>query len=116
MEDEIRELYHDYWQACVNKDQKALRSLLSDDYDLLHMTGVKQSREEFIDALLDGTLNYYSSNQVEMKIVNNTMIGKSRVNAAVYGGGRHTWQLLETFTFRKEKGQWRFTSCHVSTF
>lgn len=34
-----------------------------------------------------------------------TMTGKSRVVAAVYGGGKGRWRLQGDFTLRKERGQ-----------
>lgn len=117
MEEEIRKLYHDYWQASVNRDADTLRLLLSDDYELRHMTGTRQSREEFIAAVMDGTLHYYSSDQVAVDVHDDHhMTGKSVVSAAVYGGRRTTWHLLEDFTFKKENGHYVFTGCAVSTF
>ena len=53
-EDErIRELYRKYWQYMIEKNADGLRSLMTDDYTLLHMTGVKQSAETFLKGLLD---------------------------------------------------------------
>ena len=60
-EEEIKELYRKYWQYMIGKDADGLRSLMSEDYYLRHMTGVKQPREVFIRGLLDGTFNYRSS-------------------------------------------------------
>jgi hypothetical protein len=57
------------------------------------------NRAEFIAAVQDGTLNYYTADhdEINVKIDGNhaTLVGKSRVNAAVYGGGRHTWRLQQ---------------------
>ena len=36
----IRELYREYWRCMIAKDADGLRSLMTDDYTLLHMTGV----------------------------------------------------------------------------
>ena len=47
---------------------------------------------------------------------NATMIGKSRVLAAVYGGGKNKWKLQGDFTLRKENGAWKFTSSKASTY
>ena len=44
------------------------------------------------------------------------MIGKSRVLAAVYGGGKHSWRLRGDFTLRKEEGRWKFSSSRASTY
>ena len=44
------------------------------------------------------------------------MIGRSRVNAAVYGGGRHTWRLKMDSQLRKIDGQWKITLSKASTY
>ena len=109
-EEEIRELYRQYWQCMINKDADGLRSMMSEDYYLRHMTGVKQSVSEFISGLTNGTFNYYSAehDSIEVNITGDiaTMIGKSRVVAAVYGGGKNKWRLQGDFTLRIEKGSW----------
>ena len=44
------------------------------------------------------------------------LIGKSRVQAAVYGGGAHVWHLRGDFTLRREQGVWKLTSSKASTY
>lgn len=119
-EEQIKELYRRYWKYMIDKDADGLRSLQADDYYLMHMTGVKQSREIFIRGLLDGTFNYYSADHesIEVRINGDTaeMTGKSRVVAAVYGGGKGRWRLQGDFTLRKENGAWKLTSSRASTY
>ena len=104
----------------IDKDETGLRSLMSDDYYLMHMTGLKQSADVFIRGLLDGTFNYYSADHDDIRVFVNgdtaEMTGKSRVLAAVYGGGRNRWRLRGDFTLRKEKGDWKLTSSKASTY
>ena len=65
---------------------------MADDYYLEHMTGVRQTREEFLAGLRSGTFNYYSAEHdaIEVRVVEDSaeMVGKSRVTAAVYGGSK----------------------------
>ena len=116
----IREMYRQYWRYMIAKDAEGLRSLMAEDYVLLHMTGVRQSREEFLRGLRDGTFNYYSAehDSIEVTISGDTaaMVGKSRVLAAVYGGRKNSWRLRGDFTLRKEKVGWRFTGSRASTY
>ena len=104
----------------IEKDADELRKLMSDDYALLHMTGVRQSREVFLKGLLDGTFNYYSAEHDSIEVCIDgdvaAMTGKSRVTAAVYGGGKHQWRLRGDFTLRKENGSWKFTGSKASTY
>ena len=118
--DVIRELYRKYWRCMIAKDADGLRSLMADDYYLLHMTGIKQSAETFIKGLLDGTFNYYAADHDNIEVSLNgdqaTMTGRSRVTAAVYGGRKSRWRLQGDFTLRKEDGGWKFTSSKASTY
>ena len=116
----IRELYRKYWRYMIDKDAEGLRSLMAEDYYLLHMTGLKQPAEVFLRGLLNGTFNYYSavhdSIDVEIDGDRASMTGRSRVAAAVYGGRRSSWRLQGDFTLRKEQGDWRFSSSRASTY
>ena len=116
----IEELYREYWRCMIKKDVKGLRRMMTGDYSLLHMTGTRQSAEAFLKGLLDGTFNYYSAehDSIEVTVVGNraSIIGKSRVLAAVYGGGKHSWRLRGDFTLRKEEGRWKLNSSRASTY
>ena len=119
-EAKISELYKDYWDYMIEKNIEGLRSLMSSDYCLYHMTGVKQTADEFLKGLKNGTFNYYSAEHEDIVVSVDgdeaRMTGKSRVVAAVYGGGRNNWRLQGDFTLRKENGKWKFTSSKASTY
>ena len=87
----ISDVYRKYWDGMIRKDTDLLRSLMSEDYYLEHMTGVRQSKETFRRELTGGTFNYYSADHdsIAVRVDGDKafMIGKSRVLAAVYGGG-----------------------------
>ena len=116
----IREMYRRYWRCMIEKDADGLRSLMAEDYSLLHMTGVRQSADEFLKGLMDGTFNHYAADHDSIEVALNgnsaLMIGRSRVTAAVYGGRKHSWRLQGDFTLRKENGTWKFTGSRASTY
>ena len=116
----IRDLYRRYWQYMIDKEIDGLRGMMTDDYVLMHMTGAKQSGETFLGGLSDGTFNYYSADHdsIEVSVSGDTatMIGKSRVTAAVYGGRKSSWRLRGDFTLRKENGIWKLASSRASTY
>ena len=119
-EEQIKTLYRQYWTYMIEKNADGLRTMMADEYELLHMTGVRQSAETFLKGLLDGTFNYDSADHdsIEVQVTDNraTMTGKSRVLASVYGGGKHLWHLQGDFTLRKENDQWKLTSSKASTY
>ena len=116
----LKDMYRRYWQYMISKNADGLRSLFAQEYVLFHMTGVKQSAEVFLKGLMDGTFQYYAADhdRIEVWIRGDQAVlrGCSRVDAAVYGGKRHTWHLQGDFTLRKEEGVWKFTSSRASTY
>lgn len=119
-EEQIKALYRTYWKSMIKKDVEGLREIMADAYTLQHMTGMKQSADAFLQGLSDGTFRYFSAehDSIEVAVTGDTatMTGKSRVLAAVYGGGKHRWRLQGDFTLRKENGRWKLTSSKASTY
>ena len=118
--EQIEALYREMYKAMVEKETATLNRVHADDFVLTHMTGMRQSKQEYIKAIAGGTLNYFSAehDQMGIKVDGNhaTLIGRSRVNAAVFGGGRHKWHLQLHFNLVKEDGKWRFTAARASTY
>ena len=117
---EIAALYESMYRAMIAKDSATLARVMTDDFVLVHMTGMRQSKKQYIDAILDGTLNYYSATteQLDIKVDGDEAVltGRSRVTAAVFGGGRHTWPLQLRFRLRREADEWKFTESSASTY
>ena len=116
----IEALYKQMYRAMIAKDTAMLNQVHAAEFVLTHMTGMRQPKSVYIQSIANGTLNYYSAEheQMDIKVDGNraTLTGRSRVNAAVFGGGRHTWQLQLSFTLVKHDGVWRFTSAQASTY
>lgn len=116
----IREAYIRMYEGMITKDEAILRDVLDDSFVLVHMTGMRQSREEFINAILDGTLNYYSAEHEHMPVEINgdtaVLTGQSYVAATVFGGGRSNWRLQQKCSLKKVDGAWKITLCVASTY
>ena len=59
VDNEILERFIEFQQALIDKDADKLDEILTDKYELVHMSGKKQTKEEFIAEIMDGPLNYY---------------------------------------------------------
>ena len=118
--EQIQALYEAMYRAMIAKDTVELGRLLTDDSVLVHMTGHRQPRKEYLSEIASGVLNYYSveTDSLEFTVDGDTarMVGRSRVNAAVYSGGRHTWRLQMDSQLRKENGVWRIAYSRASTY
>lgn len=116
----ITEAYKKMYAAMIAKDADALNEVLDDGFVLVHMTGMRQSKQAFIAAVLNGTLNYYSAKHENMpvEISGDTavLVGQSYVAAAVFGGGRSNWRLQQKCSLKKVNGEWKITESIASTY
>ena len=118
--EQITALYETMYKAMIAKDTVKLGSILTDDSILVHMTGHRQPKKEYLSQIASGVLNYYSveTDSLEITVNGDTarMLGRSRVNAAVYGGGRHTWRLQMDSQLKKVNGEWKISYSKASTY
>ena len=115
-----REAYREMYRAMIAKDSEGLDAVLDDSFVLVHMTGMRQNKKAFIQAVMNGTLNYYSCEDDSVEAAVNgataTVIGKSRVAATGFGGGRHTWRLEQDLQLVKRDERWLITLSEASTY
>ena len=116
----LAECYRTMYQGMIRKDAVLLDGILDDSFALLHMTGMRQSKRQYIEAIINGTLNYYSeqTDTVDIAVAGDTarLVGQSRVSAAVFGGGKHIWRLQLAIDAVKRDGYWYFTGARASTY
>ena len=119
-EEKLRQLYEDMYAAMVAKDAAELDRVHDESFMLVHMTGMHQDKEAYIQSIRNGTLNYYSAETegLEISITGSTATinGRSRVTAAVFGGGKYTWRLQLFFQAKKIDDEWRLTRAEASTY
>ena len=116
----IRDAYIRMYGGMIAKDESILREVLDDSFVLVHMTGMRQPKQAFIKAVLNGTLNYYSAEHENMpvEISGDTAVltGQSYVAAAVFGGGRSNWHLQQKCSLKRTDGVWKITRSVASTY
>ena len=109
-QEEVLERFIEFQYAMIEKDLEKLNELLKDNYTLRHMSGKTQTKTEYIDEIMDGTLNYYKS------IINNPIIMIKKkdkallkadvtLDAKVYGM-KGTWTLHREQTMEKINEKW----------
>ncbi len=113
-------LYENMYQFMIRKDTDNLAKILSDEFTLQHMTGMVQKKREFLKAVRQGVLNYFAADheKIDVQITEDhaKLIGDSRVMAAVFGGGRHTWRLRQTISCKKENDAWLMEKSIASVY
>ncbi len=107
---EVLDCFVEYQQALIDKNDVKLNELMDKDYVLTHMSGKKQTKEEFIGEVMDGTLNYFKSEIHDPNILfdddeNATLISDVTLSAKVYGV-ESKWTLNTVMDFKKINGRW----------
>ena len=116
----ITQCYHIMYRGMIEKDMELLDESLDESFVLVHMTGMRQTKSQYVDYIANGTLNYYSEETEHMEIAVDgeqaRLVGQSRVNAAVFGGGKHVWSLQLSMRAVKRNGRWYITEAVASTY
>ncbi len=101
-------------QAMIDADKTALESFYPEDYILVHMSGKRQTRDEYIADILSGDLDYYNCyiDKITVTISGDTAALSCRtvLDASPYGFGRSCWTLHPDYLYGRENGEW-----HIQT-
>ena len=110
IQEDVLERFMAFQEAMIEKNLEKLNEIICDNYTLTHMSGKTQTKQEFIDEIMDGTLNYYKStiNNPDITICDeNKAIFNADVtlDAKVYGM-KGTWTLHSQQTLEKINDKW----------
>lgn len=110
IQEDVLERFMAFQEAMIEKNLEKLNEIICDNYTLTHMSGKTQTKQEFIDEIMYGTLNYYKStiNNPDIKVCGeNKAIFKADVtlDAKVYGI-KGTWTLHSQQTLEKINNKW----------
>ncbi len=112
MEEEQKEAlyaYASYWQALTDCNRAVLDEMIADDVTFTHMSGRVQTKEEYLQDVEDGCLQYKKVTiqnavvhvQEERACVTCTTILK----ACAYGMNG-SWPFTGSHSFQKKMGKW----------
>jgi hypothetical protein len=98
-----------YCQAMTDEDIDTLRELVSEDMVFTHMSGRKQTREEYFADVADGSLNYFiigiENPVIEADGDKARITYTSVLNAEAYGA-RGTYRIKGTHHYALRDGCW----------
>lgn len=108
-EKEVYSAYEAINKAMIEKDRAAMERYFDEKLIFTHMSGKKQTREEFIGEIMDGTLNYFKVNTKDYSISVNGDTAQMKVThtltAKVYGISG-SWTMGGENTYKKRNGIW----------
>ena len=98
-----------YCQAMTEADTDTMRDIVSEDMTFTHMSGMKQTREEYFADVADGSLTYYTIGMedpvIEVDGDAATVTYTAALNADAYGA-RGVFHMRGDHHFEKRGGQW----------
>ena len=110
--DEEQNVYASYVAintAMIKKDKAAMERYFDKNLTFTHMSGKKQTREEFIGEIMDGTLNYFKVDTKDYSINVDGDTAHMKVThtltAKVYGISG-SWTMSGENTYKKRDGIW----------
>ena len=116
----IHAMYHSMYRFMINRDVVRLGELLDDSFVLVHMTGRRQGKQEFLRCVADGTLAYYDEVEESCPVHVNgdvaQLVGDSLVEASPFGARRSTWRLRQEIDLARRNGRWLMTKAIASTY
>jgi ketosteroid isomerase-like protein len=118
-EAEIHQSHRDMYQAMLARDVKTLKELLADEYTLTHITGYRQSKNEWLEQIASGEMQYHSAQErsatVDVDGNKAVLVGRDRVDATIWGA-RGTYNLQLTTAFERRAGRWTPVGTVATTF
>ncbi len=98
-----------YCQAMTEADIGVMRQIVSKDMTFTHMSGLKQTREEYFADIADGRLRYLTIG-IEDPVIRvdgdrATVTFTSVLNASAYGA-RGTYRMQGTHHYEMRGGEW----------
>ena len=98
-----------YCEAMTEADIDTMRGIVSEDMTFTHMSGMRQTREEYFADVADGSLRYYTIGMEKpVARVNGdhaAVTYTSVLNADAYGA-RGTFRMKGTHHYEKRDGVW----------
>ena len=112
-QEEVLERFKEFQKAMIEKDSIKLNEIISENYTLTHMSGKTQTKQEYIDEIMNGTLNYYKSiiDNPQITIFEDTkavLKADVTLDAKVYGM-KGTWTLHSAQSMEKIDNKWHMS-------
>lgn len=105
----ILAVYQRIDEAMVNKDTESLEHILDENYILEHMSGYRQSKQEWLNQIENEQMRYFKTmpQTTTINITGNTahLICNTKIDARIYGM-THTWSMILEMHFEKRSDNW----------
>lgn len=116
----VENMYKELAQASIDRNLEKLDILLADEYVLVHMTGMHQSKKDYMNSVNSGELKYYDlvHESIEVKLNGDKaeVIGKTKTLASPFGSSKSWWRLRQDMKFEKRNNRWYIVYSKASMY
>jgi hypothetical protein len=106
-------------RAMLAGDAEALDALLAEGFALVHMTGYRQPKAEWLADVRSGAMAYTSMEDVEVSVdvsgQEPVVTARTRTAATIWGASG-TWPLRLSVTFTRDGASWLASGTVASTW
>jgi ketosteroid isomerase-like protein len=106
-------------RAMVAGDADALGALLAEDFTLVHMTGYRQPKAEWLADVASGAITYHSIADIDVTVDVSgeapVVTARTRTAATIWGASG-TWPLQLRITFMRTGDSWVAAGTVASTW
>lgn len=107
--EEIQQYLSEWCKAMVDANTEKLGSMLADDIILRHITGQTQTKQEWLNEVGSGSMDYHKIEQrdVDIKFINSETadVSFTSIITAIWGSNG-TWTLHNTMRLARINGRW----------
>lgn len=118
-EKKLHEIYSTLVDSMIAKDTHAIDSIMMDSSHLVHITGYKQKKCEWLRAIEAEIMKYYSVREERLEIVykerSARVIARNLVDARI-DGYRNTWPLELTIFLAKFGEEWMISNIEAKMY
>jgi hypothetical protein len=111
--------YEDQRRAMVAGDADSLGALLAEDFTLVHMTGYRQPKSEWLADVRSGAMTYHAMEDVDVSVDvsgDAPVVSARTRTAATIWGASGTWPLQLRITFKRAGSSWIAAGTVASTW
>ena len=108
--EEVKQWLNEWGQAMVDADAEKLSSMMDDDIVVRHITGRTQTKQEWLDEVAGGSMDYHEINyrDVNVDVIDrdNAELSYTSVITATLWGSYGTWTLQGSGRLARRNGKW----------
>jgi hypothetical protein len=106
-------------RSMVEADTQQLEKLLADDFVLVHITGLRQPKADWLEEIRAGSMDYHEIREQSVTVTVDgataVLVARSLVTATIWGS-EAVWPLQMATTFRREDDGWKPVVSRATTF